>query len=211
MTAHIVRVLAVDRLEADRLRANYTQRYGATLLGLVRAPDFDAHAFLREVHPAGAALAALTALGQVERGLRTLLQTLPGRRLLLTNGSTRYAHEILAALGLAQVFERVIAIEDMQNGKRWHAKPDAIVLRRILRRERIAPAQAVLVEDTRTHLKRYRRLGVRTVWMTGHLRRGNASKIRATGRPSYVDFHARSIARLARWARGGFGPRGVSR
>ena len=55
--------------------------------------------------------------------------------------------------------------------RRLRPKPDPLMLRRLLARERIAPSRAILVEDTLSHLKRYRRLGIGTVWVTGYLRR----------------------------------------
>ncbi|MGI4984958.1 MAG: pyrimidine 5'-nucleotidase [Janthinobacterium lividum] len=221
MTAFIERTLGVDRDTANRLRTVYTQRYGATLLGLVRRDGIDAHAFLRDVHPS----AELAALLRAERGLGQALDRLPGRRIVLTNGPEQYARAVLALLGIEKRFEQVIAIEQMRRGKRWHAKPDSAVIRRTLRRVRGQARDAILVEDTRGHLKRYRRMGIRTVWITGHLPgpasrasppaaagggRGDAtgsgaSPLRAgQGRPHYVDRRVRSIKELVRTTRRGF-------
>jgi putative hydrolase of the HAD superfamily len=66
---------------------------------------------------------------------------------------------------------REIAVEHMWVHRRLRPKPDPLMLRRLLARERIAPSRAILVEDTLSHLKRYRRLGIGTVWVTGYLRR----------------------------------------
>ena len=164
MTAFIERTLDVDRATANRLRVVYTRRYGAALLGLVRRHDVDAHAFLREVHPTD-----LAPLVRAERGLAYTLRQLPGRKIVLTNGPEGYAREILAILGIERLFERVIAVEQMRRGAQWHAKPDATVMRRTLRQAGVRAANAILVEDSHGHLKRYRRLGIRTVWITGHL------------------------------------------
>ena len=59
-----------------------------------------------------------------------------------------------------------------------------------MRRAHVPLADAVLVEDTRGHLKRYKRLGIRTVWITGHL----PSVLNASGAISL-----RSGDRLRRW------------
>jgi len=71
-----------------------------------------------------------------------------------------------------------------------------------LRRARIRPARAILVEDTRGHLKSYKRLGLRTVWMVGHLpevpRALLQPLVRGTGRPHYVDYRIRSLKSLQR-------------
>lgn len=50
MTQYIMDRLNVDLDEANRLRTGYTQRYGASLLGLVRYHDVDASDFLHVVH-----------------------------------------------------------------------------------------------------------------------------------------------------------------
>jgi pyrimidine 5'-nucleotidase len=188
MTDYVARVAQVDPEQADRLRHDYTRRYGATLLGLLRHHTIDPHAFLREVH----ALGDVATLVRAERGLAPLLRALPGRKLILTNGPERYAREVLEALGIASLFERVIAIEQMQDGRVWRAKPDRLMLRRVLRRMRVRADRAILVEDTRGHLKRYKRLGLRTVWMVGHL----PPDAGGFGRPHYVDHRIRSLKSL---------------
>ncbi len=179
MTAFIERTLSVDRDTANRLRVVYTRRYGAALLGLVRRHGIDAHAFLREVHPSD----TLTEMVRGERGLRRTLSLLPGRKVVLTNGPSDYAHTILEALGIRRYFERVIAIEDMRRGSHWQAKPERTVMRRVLRQVGVPLAhasQATLVEDTHGHLKRYRSLGIRTVWITGFIPVRNTPARRAS-------------------------------
>lgn len=190
MTAYIRERLALDTALADALRREYTVRYGATLLGLVRRHGVDGAEFLHAVHPSE----GLAELVRAERGLARALRHLPGRRILLTNGPARYARDVLTALGIAHLFERVVAVEQMRRGTRWFAKPDGLMLRALLHRLGARPAHTLLVEDTHGHLKRYRRLHLRTVWMTGHLR-GLARRIPA-GRPHYVDHRVRSVHEL---------------
>jgi pyrimidine 5'-nucleotidase len=198
MTQYIIDTLGVDLSEANRLRVAYTQRYGATLLGLVRHHPVDATHFLHVVHT----FADLKSMVRAERGLARMLRGLPGRKIVLTNGPSVYARAVLDELGIAKLFERVIAIEDMQNHGYWRAKPDAAMLRRAMRQAHVPLSDAVLVEDTRGHLKSYKRMGIRTVWITGHLPHGlNASGVASarrpgSGRPHYVDRRIRSIRGL---------------
>jgi len=189
MTDYVERVAQVERAEADALRRVYTERYGATLMGLLRHHTVDAHDFLHQVHQLG----DLAPLLRAERGLAATLRALPGRKIILTNGPAAYAREVLRELGIARLFEQVIVIEQMQHGRAWRAKPDLAMLRRLLRRARIQPAQAILVEDTRGHLKSYKRLGIRTVWMVGHL---TAKRAVGSGRPHYIDHRIRSLKSL---------------
>lgn len=213
MTAYIERTLNVDRATANDMRVRYTRLYGAALLGLVRRNHIDAHEFLREVHPG----ADLPSLVRFERGLVQTLKHLPGRRVVLTNAPEQYARTVLSVMGIERLFERVVAIEQMRRGPRWHAKPDSAVIRRTLRQLGRNVRDAVLVEDTHSHLKRYRRMGIRTVWVTGHLpqRRvgtplqvdGNGNGTTWTvprvsrGRPHYVDRRVHSINALRRAGR----------
>ena len=138
-----------------------------------------------------------------ERGVARLIAALPGRKFVLTNAPETYARAVLAALGIEQLFERVIAIEHMQRRGIWRAKPDLAMLRSVMRAARARIGDAILVEDTRGHLKRYRRLGIRTVWVVGHLAPapkpqspGSASRRPGTGRPHYVDHRVHSLKSL---------------
>ena len=197
MTRYIVDALSVERAEADRLRLRYGRRYGATLLGLTRHHPIDPHDFLRVVHT----FPDLAAMVRSERGLARLVACLPGRKLILTNAPETYARAVLEELGIERLFERVIAIEHMRRRGSWHAKPDLPMLRRVLREARVPMEDAILVEDTRSHLKRYKRLGIRTVWIVGHLPvpkhpDGKTTRLPGTGRPHYVDRRIRSLKSL---------------
>jgi putative hydrolase of the HAD superfamily len=167
MTAYMARVLDTDEATASQVRVDYWRRYGATLLGLVRHHGVDPADFLAHAHT----FEDLRAMVRAERGLAQLLRALPGRKILLTNAPVAYAREVLRHIGLKRAFMREIAVEHMWVHRRLRPKPDPLMLRRLLARERIAPSRAILVEDTLSHLKRYRRLGIGTVWVTGYLRR----------------------------------------
>lgn len=204
MTQYIIDRLGVDIDEANRLRVGYTVRYGATLLGLVKHHGVDPADFLRVVHT----FPDLPSMVRAERGLTRMLRALPGRKIVLTNAPTLYARAVLAELGIGRLFERVIAIEDMREGERWRAKPDATMLRREMRRAHVHLRDAILVEDTRGHLKSYRRLGIRTVWIVGHLpvaktsSGGLSTRLPGIGRPHYVDRTVRSLRALTLGMRG---------
>jgi pyrimidine 5'-nucleotidase len=166
MTEFIMRELGLDRAAADALRTEYTRRYGTVLVGLMRRHGIDAAAFLDEVH----AFESMAGMVRTERGLARTLRRLPGRKILFTNAPLNYATEVLELLGIRRVFERVIAVEQMRDRRGWQSKPDHGMLRRTLRALQARHRDAVLVEDTRSHLKAYRRTGLKTVWMVGHLR-----------------------------------------
>ncbi|SIT35331.1 HAD-superfamily hydrolase, subfamily IA, variant 3 [Paraburkholderia ribeironis] len=197
MTQYIIDALQVERAEANRLRIGYTQRYGAALLGLTRHHPLDPNDFLKVVH-------TFPDLGEMirhERGVARLVAALPGRKIVLTNAPEAYARAVLAELRIERQFERVITIEHMRDRQRWRAKPDHAMLRKTMRSAHVSLKDVILVEDTRSHLKNYRRLGIRTVWITGHLPRrpnadGNETRLPGTGRPHYVDRSIRSLKSL---------------
>ncbi|CAN0624183.1 Pyrimidine 5'-nucleotidase [Burkholderia multivorans] len=195
MTQYIADTLQVGHAEADRLRTGYTARYGAALLGLTRHHPIDPHDFLRAVHT----FADLPAMLRAERGLARMVAALPGRKLVLTNAPENYARAVLRELRIERLFERVIAIEHMRDRRGWRAKPDTTMLRRAMRAAHARLADAILVEDTRGHLKRYKRLGIGTIWITGHL----PGHLPNTGRPHYVDQRIRSLKSLRLGTRSG--------
>ena len=195
MTQYIIDALKVERAEADRLRTGYTQRYGAALLGLTRHHPIDPHDFLRAVHT----FDDLPAILRAERGLARLVAALPGRKFVLTNAPEDYARAVLRELRIERLFERVIAIEHMRDRRAWRAKPDRTMLRRTLRAANARLADAILVEDTRSHLKRYKQLGIGTIWITGHL----PGHLPGTGRQHYVDQRIRSLKSLRLGTRSG--------
>lgn len=163
MTDYVARHLEVDRDEANRLRALYWHRYGATLLGLVRHHAVDATHFLQETHDFDVA-----ALVRAERGLTRLFARLPGRKVLLTNAPMAYASQVLRALAVHRHFRSRYTIESMRLHGTFRPKPSRMMLRAMLARERVPAAHAVLVEDSALNLKAARALGFRTVLMTGH-------------------------------------------
>jgi len=163
MTSYVERTLGVDRAEANRLRTLYWQRYGATLIGMVRHHGVDPHDFLRECHDFDVA-----ALLRAERGLVRLFARLPGRKVLLSNAPLAYAGTVLRELALHRHIPTRYTIERMRVHGTFRPKPSRLMLRAMLARERIRPDAAVLVEDSLVNLKSARALGLRTVLITRH-------------------------------------------
>ena len=161
MTSYMERELEISRAEADALRHRYWLRYGATLLGLVRHHGIDTAHFLHHTH-------LLPGLEDALHGHPhdfDALRRLRGRRFILTNAPRAYALRVLGALGIAHLFDGVLAIEDMRMFGDLRPKPDARMLRRVAARLRVPPSRCVLVEDTLAHQKSARAVGMTTVWM----------------------------------------------
>ena len=110
MSEYMVRELQITPAESDALRRRYWQRYGATLLGLVRHHGVKPAHFLHDTH-------RLPGLEQRVRGHAhdlAALRRLPGRKLILTNAPAAYARRVLDVLGIAGWFDDILSIEDMR-------------------------------------------------------------------------------------------------
>jgi putative hydrolase of the HAD superfamily len=203
MNTYIARVLGdgitpASREAVNAARIGYWKKYGATLLGMIRHHQVDPADFLRETHDLG----ALHELVRFERGLARLLRRLPGRKILLTNAPTAYSTGVVRHMGLQRHFAHHIAIEDMHVHGRLRPKPSRLMLRRLLRRQGVAPRRCILVEDTLVNLKHAKQLGVRTAWVTQYLRYSDpigkaGPRIgplpKMVKRPGYVDVKVKSV------------------
>ncbi len=168
MTRYVQQTLGVDTAEADRLRREYWQRYGSTLLGLMRHHGVRAAHFLHETH-------RFEGLEQNVLGHRhdlAAIARLRGRRVVLTNAPRAYALRVLGALRATTLFDEVIAIEDMTMFHQLRPKPDRRMLRHVAQRLGVAPHQCVLVEDAPENLRAAREIGMPGVWMQRFARRG---------------------------------------
>ncbi len=179
MTAYVQSALGLDEAAAGELRVQYWRRYGATLLGLMRHHGTDPRHFLLETHR----FAHLEQILRKEPGLRHALKRLHGRRIVFSNAPQHYARAVLRALRISDLFDEVFSIEHTG----FRPKPDAYGFLRLLRRNRLAPGQCIMVEDTLDNLRTAKKLGMRTVWVS-----------RAHNAPGYVDVTVRNMRALAR-------------
>ena len=155
MTAYIVEHLRVDEAEATQIRQHYCQRYGATLLGLVRHHGTDPNHFLWHTHQ----FADLKRMVVFERGLKAMLRRLPGRKIVFSNAPLHYTEAVLGLTGIAGCFDAVYSVERI----RFQPKPAPAGFHHLLRAERLNPRRCIMVEDTLPNLKTAKRLGMKTV------------------------------------------------
>lgn len=177
MTHYIMQRLHLNEADAQALRLHYWRRYGATLRGLVHHHGVDAADFLAKTHPLDELLAMLS----WDSRIHLILQRLPGRKYVLSNGPRRYVNEVLRHMMLERYFEAVYAVEDSG----FHPKPHRQAFRKLLATERLDPSRCIMVEDSLNNLRTAKELGMRTVWLSQTPRR-----------PSYVDLRLRSLGEL---------------
>ncbi|WP_459616733.1 pyrimidine 5'-nucleotidase [Bordetella sp. 2513F-2] len=188
MTAAVAEALGLDLDAASLLRQQYWQRYGATVIGLVRHHGVDANAFLHRSHDFDVA-----PLVRAERGLARILRNLPGRKVLLTNAPQHYARAVLRHLGILRQFDSIWALEHMRLHGEFRPKPSPALLRYVLAHEGVPASRTVLVEDTLANLRGARRVGLRTVHV---YHPGTPFSRGAYQRPAYVDLRVNSVRDL---------------
>ena len=150
---YIVAFLKVSHDEAFRLQKDYYRRYGTTMRGLMEEHGLDPDEFLKVVHEIDhSPLTPDPALGAA-------IARLPGRKLILTNGTRRHAEAVMRRLEIEQHFEDVfdIAAADLE------PKPRPAVYDRFLRRHHVDPARAAIFEDLARNLDVPHALGMTTV------------------------------------------------
>ncbi|MGR3757768.1 MAG: HAD-IA family hydrolase, partial [Tranquillimonas sp.] len=138
---------------ADRLRRDYWHRYGTTLAGLMEQHGADPAPYLTEVHEI-----ALDAL-RPDPALAAQIGALPGRRIVYTNGSAPYARRVLAARGLADMFDAVYGVEDAG----YFPKPERRAFESIFARDGLDPAAGAMFEDDARNLTAPHEMGMVTV------------------------------------------------
>jgi len=181
-------MLNVDAATAHVLRKRYWQRYGATMIGLVRHHGVRAREFLLRSHDFPVA-----PLIRAESHLAGKLRRLRGRKILFTNAPLDYAIAILRHLRCLHLFDSLWGVEEMRLFDQYRPKPSRAMLRHTLARERIAPHRAILVEDTLQNLKAARMAGLRTV----HVHHaGTPFSRQPRGRAHYVDVRVQRFGEL---------------
>ncbi len=158
MTAYICQHLNLDEAAAASLRQNYWQRYGATLLGLIRHHDTDPRHFLHHTHQ----IPDLPGMIVAERGLKMMLQHLPGRKIIFSNAPRIYTEAVLGNIGIRRCFDEIYSVEQL----RFKPKPTIAGFLHLLRDEHLDPRSCIMVEDTLPNLKTAKRLGMKTVWVS---------------------------------------------
>ncbi|MGH6672904.1 MAG: pyrimidine 5'-nucleotidase [Xanthobacteraceae bacterium] len=150
---YIVDFLHISHDEAFRLQKDYYRRYGTTLRGLMEEHGLDPDEFLDIVH-------------QIDRSpltpnpaLAAAIAGLPGRKLILTNGTRHHAEAVMRRLEIDQHFEDIFDIKAAE----LEPKPRPQVYERFLKRHNVAPQRAALFEDLARNLEVPHALGMITV------------------------------------------------
>jgi putative hydrolase of the HAD superfamily len=180
-----------DSETVNAVRQQYWQRYGATLMGLVKHHGVRSDDFLREAHR----FEDLPSMIRAERGLARLFKRLPGRKILFTNAPRQYSHQVMRHLGLHRHFAQHIPIEEMRVHGHLQPKPSSRFLRKLLARQGLQASRCILVEDSLANLRAAKKLGIRTVLVTQYTQK--IPQLRHNNSAACVDVTVKSVFQLA--------------
>ena len=185
ITRFLADLFGIDGLSARGLQKHYYRRYGTTLRGLIEDHAVAPAAFLDFVHDIDrTSLAPNPALVEAIRAL-------PGRKLILTNGSRDHALRTTEQLGFVDAFEDVfdIVAADLL------PKPEAATYDRFLALHGVDPRRAAMFEDLAKNLVVPHARGMATVLIVPPAARDNREPWESKGADEpYVDFVTEDLA-----------------
>ena len=150
---YVAEFLKVSHDEAFRVQKDYYLRYGTTMRGLMTEHGLDPDDYLEYVHAIDhSPLTPNPALGAAIEGL-------PGRKLILTNGTTKHADAVMRRLEIHHHFEDVFGIIEAE----LEPKPSKITYDRFLAKHGVDPLKAAMFEDLARNLEAPHALGMTTV------------------------------------------------
>ena len=149
----IAEFLKVPHDAAFRIQKDYYKRYGTTMRGLMTEHGLNPDDYLEYVHQIDhSPLEPNPALGAA-------LKKLPGRKLILTNGTRKHADAVMKKLEVHEHFEDVFDIVAAE----LDPKPLPQIYKRFLARHDVDPAKAAMFEDLARNLEVPHALGMTTV------------------------------------------------
>jgi putative hydrolase of the HAD superfamily len=152
ITLFMCQLFGLDGMSSRALQKYYYERYGTTLRGLMEEHEITADEFLRFVHDIDRSSLV------PNHSLATAITALPGRKLILTNGSREHALRTAEQLGLDKMFEDVF---DIVAGD-LVPKPNPQAYERFFEKHGVDPAGSAMFEDIERNLVVPHARGMRT-------------------------------------------------
>lgn len=150
---YIANFLNIAHDDAFRLQKDYYRRYGTSMRGLMTEHGMKPDDFLDFVHEIDhSPLEPNPALGDA-------IEKLPGRKLILTNGTRKHADAVMRRLDIHTQFEAVFDIVAAE----LEPKPSAKTYDRFLAQHGVDPAKSAMFEDLSRNLTVPHALGITTV------------------------------------------------
>lgn len=153
MGTFVSNFLDIEYPKARELQREYYLKYGTTLNGMMTCHAMDPHPYLDYVHDIDLSPVS------PDLGLSSALEKLPGRKLILTNGSTKHAENVATKLGILHHFEDIFDIVAAD----FVPKPERSTYEKFLKRTSIDPRDAAMFEDLAHNLEVPHAVGMATV------------------------------------------------
>jgi putative hydrolase of the HAD superfamily len=142
ITLFLMEMFGLDGVSARALQKHFYRRYGTTLRGLIEEHQVDPDEFLAFVHDIDRSSLA------PNLPLAAEIAALPGRKLILTNGSRDHALRTAEQLGLGALFEDAFDIV----AAKFVPKPAGEVYDMFFKQYGIEPTRAAMFEDIARNL-----------------------------------------------------------
>ncbi|MFM8608492.1 MAG: pyrimidine 5'-nucleotidase [Hyphomicrobiales bacterium] len=153
ITLFLGNMFGIDGMSARALQKYYYQKYGTTLKVLMDQYGMKPEPFLDFAHDIDVSrLPPDPELGHA-------IEALPGRKLILTNGSEAHARNVAGRLGILHHFEAIFDIIAAD----FTPKPEEATYLKFLDQYQIDPSHAAMFEDLAKNLVVPYQLGMRTV------------------------------------------------
>jgi len=158
MGAYISDLLKIDRKEARRIQKTYLHQHGTTLNGLMKEHGVDPAHFMDYVHDIDVAcIPPNPRLGE-------LIEALPGRKYIYTNGSVAHAENVSSRIGVQGKFDGVFDIA----AANFVPKPHRESYERFLNAYEVEAVNAIMFEDIAGNLVHAEAMGMTTALVHSH-------------------------------------------
>jgi putative hydrolase of the HAD superfamily len=152
---YLIERLKLSEEDAQTLRQRYFQQYGTALRGLiVERPNTNTEDYLEFVHDI-----PLTKYIGPNPALNEMLRSIDLPKVIFTNAMIEHAQKVLAILGIADRFSRLIDIRAID----FISKPDRRAYEKMLALIDAQPDECILVEDSARNLLPAKALGLKTI------------------------------------------------
>lgn len=136
------------------IRKRYHEKYGSTLMGLMKEEDINPLEYLKYIHNID-----VKYLLNCDEKLRKILQNLNSQIILITNSYKEYAVRLLKQLGIYDLFDSIFDVVDM--GYYYKSQPESYL--KVLKKIDVNPYNCVMFDDSWEQLFSAKYIGMITV------------------------------------------------
>ncbi|PPR79965.1 MAG: hypothetical protein CFH01_00071 [Alphaproteobacteria bacterium MarineAlpha2_Bin1] len=145
--------LDINITEAEKIQKKFFFKYKSTLKGLMNEHNMKPDKFLDFVHDIDYSIL------KPDKEFDFLLDQLPGKKYIYTNGSTKHAINVLEHMNISNHFLGVFDIKDAN----FEPKPDMDSMKSFINKFSINVENALMAEDMAINLEPPHKLGIKTL------------------------------------------------